>query len=111
MSNDQRNGGSIFTYDVSPGESLSEGVVAAVSTASGADAIPDSDSETGESLDPLYAAIDPDALDSVFRTVDPDSSERRGQITFTYHGREVTVFSEGRIAVRRLRRATGGAAD
>ena len=109
MRNEQRDGESVFNYDVAADESLSQGVVRAVSTASNVDPIPDAGAESEESLDPLYTVIDPDALDAVFRTT--DSSARGGQITFTYHGREVTVHSEGRVSVERFRRATGEAAD
>lgn len=39
---------------------------------------------------PLYTVIDPEALASLFRN-------GTGQVTFTYHGYEITVSSEGDI--------------
>jgi hypothetical protein len=101
----------ILTYDVSSNESLSEGVIAAVSAVSDTSPIPDTHSEDEQPLDPLYTVIDPEALDSVFRGSDHDADRTSGWITFDYHGYEVTVHSEGWISVRRSQnRATSEAA-
>lgn len=104
MSNgDQRSGESAFVYDVSPEESLSDGVVRAVATVADSDPAPDPSSaaESGRELDPLYDAVDPDALDAVFRTAGPDAARTRGRVTFSYFGYEVSVHGEGRISVER----------
>jgi hypothetical protein len=46
-----------------------------------------------EALDqPLYDAIDPDALDSLFRG-------ETGQISFEYHGYDVTVAHSGTVSL------------
>lgn len=92
----------LLRYDVPASESLSEGVIAAVSAASNASPIPEAhaDAADGErTLDPLYTAIDPEALDSVFRTTGDDADRTRGRVAFQYHGYEVTVHSDERISV------------
>lgn len=106
---DQRTAESVFTYQVSASESLSEGVVQAVSIISGSDPVPTtpSDTETGQALEPLCTVIDPDALDSVFQPTDPDTAYPHDQVTFPYHGYEVTVQREGRISVKPLTPSAG----
>lgn len=88
-----------FTYEVSADESLSHGVVAAVSEAAGVEAVPLGGPGTGVELEPLYSVVDPDALDAVFAGTDGTGDAPRGEVTFTYNGCEVTVQSEGRIVV------------
>ena len=95
MASDERNG-ETFTYQVSADESLSEGVVAAVSETASTPAVPSSGSGQ-EEIEPLFSAVDPDALDAVF----DGSDGRRGEVTFTYHGYEVSVRSEGLISLSR----------
>jgi hypothetical protein len=104
---DQQSG---FTYEISSEESVSEGVIKAVSTVSGADTLTEmtSGTESGRALEPLYTVIDPDALDSVFRTRDGDTDRR---VTFPYHGYEVTVRNADRICVSRPEPANRGATD
>lgn len=94
-----REGESAFTYDVSSDESLSEAVVEAVSTVSGHEPVPTTPTE--RALDPLYTVVDPDALDSVFRPVGSAPDRLRGEVTFTYHGYEVTAHGEGYVRVER----------
>lgn len=106
---DQRTEESIFTYQVSASESLSEGVVQAVSIISGSDPVPNtpSDTETGQALEPLCTVIDPEALNSVFQPTDPDTAQPHGQVTLPYHGYEVTVQREGQISVKPLNSSAG----
>lgn len=49
-------------------------------------------------LDPMHdtADVDPDALDDVFRPT-AGGDQREADVTFTYHGYEVTVKGYGRI--------------
>lgn len=103
---------SAFTYEVSSGESVSEGVVTAVSAISGIAPISEtpSDRESAQALEPLYSVVDPDALDSVFRTGRGNTAPNR-RVTFPYHGYEVTVHSEDCISVTRPEPATGEATD
>lgn len=46
----------------------------------------------------LYEVIDPDALDQVFATT-PTGGREGGQLTFSYHGYEITVSSDGYVSV------------
>lgn len=110
---DQRTKESAFIYKVSPSESLSEGVVQAVSTISDSDSVArtPTDTETGQALEPLYTVIDPEALNSVFQPTDPDTTQPHGQVTFPYHGYEVTVRVNGRISVKPLNPSAGEVAD
>jgi len=80
------------TVDIGATESPGDAVVRAVSAISGLDPVPD---PTGaeQALDPLYTVVDGDALDSLFR------SDMDGTVSFTYHGYEVTVYSEGHLVV------------
>lgn len=48
-------------------------------------------------LDLLCEAVDPDALDRFVRTAEQSGSTL--QITFTYHGHEVTVTGEGIVHI------------
>ncbi|UPV99854.1 hypothetical protein M0R88_15210 [Halorussus gelatinilyticus] len=88
----------IFTYEVSPSESFSEGVIAAVSAASGTDSIaPKEATSSAEVLEPLYSVVDPDALDGLFRG--RDSGRGSVEVSFAYHDHEVTVSGGGQIEV------------
>lgn len=56
-----------------------------------------------EDVDPielprLYEVINPDALDQVFATT-PTAGREGGQVTFSYHGYEITVSSDGDVSV------------
>ena len=101
---EQRTGESVFTYEISAGESLSEGVVEAVSIVSGDAAVPSTfpGTETGSVLEPLNASINPEALDSVFEHTASRPVQPHSRVTFTYHGHEVTVTGLGRISVESL---------
>lgn len=110
MTDDELDGES-FTYEVAADESLSEGVVEAVASEAGVDAVSLSDPETEGTLDPLFSVVDPDALDSVFCSRADDADAPRGEVTFRYNGYEVTVASEGWIALTRVESAAGVASD
>ncbi len=110
---EQQTGESVFTYEISADESLSEGVVEAVSMASGDAAVPGTPpgTETGRVLEPLNAAINPEALDSVFEHTASRPVQPRSRVTFTYHGHEVTVTGLGHISVESLDSSTVGPAE
>ena len=69
----------------------SEAVPAAIRGLTGA--------ELGE-LDPLHAAIDPEALNRLFQQPRAGTARRTGRVTFAYEGHSVTVFSDRRLLVR-----------
>ena len=96
-----------FCYHLSDDESLSEGVVEAVATASGRDPVPfgRSEGDAEGALDPLYTVVDPDALDVLF------TGDARGEMTFVYHDYEVTADSSGCVSLARLEPVAGSAAD
>lgn len=104
---DGRDARDPFCYHLSADESLSEGVVEAVATATGRDPVPlgMKESEVERALDPLYTVVDPDALDTIFR------SDARGAMTFVYHDYEVTADSTGRVRLAGLESVSGGAAN
>lgn len=95
------------TYRVSPGESVSEGVVMAVSALRGFEPVPDGTTAT-EALDPLYTVVDPEALDSLFETTGLGTGTPRGRVSFTYQGCAVTVDERGTIAAERVERPVEG---
>lgn len=82
----QSRRGDVYRYDVSPGESVSEAVVAAVAAATDRRPFEPSTGGAGEALDPLYEVVNPDALDALF-----GPARVAGSVSFTYAGREVTV--------------------
>ncbi|MFC6826638.1 HalOD1 output domain-containing protein [Halopelagius fulvigenes] len=51
-------------------------------------------------LEPLHAAIDPDALDRLFAPTNVGRHLGDGTVTFGYQGYEVTLHSYGVIALR-----------
>lgn len=50
---------------------------------------------------PLYDAVDPDALDALVRTGNDEQNRPPIQVSFTYHGYDVTVSSDGLVQVSR----------
>lgn len=116
-------------YEMSANESPSQGVVMAVASQTDAAPVPsfgnDNTVENPESrgtdtatngtgseqhqsgaedykagtLDPLYSVIDPDALDALFESLAEDSRDSSGCVQFTYHGLQVTVYSNRQIQV------------
>ncbi|WP_233274732.1 HalOD1 output domain-containing protein [Haladaptatus cibarius] len=51
----------------------------------------------------LYDIIDPDALDSLFSKTQLGNPRSDGHVSFDYDGHEVTVYSDGRVEIERLR--------
>jgi hypothetical protein len=102
---DDQGGEVAYRYDLSPEETISEGVVRAVSE--WLDAVPTS-GETNEDqkqvLDPLYSVINPDALDAIFRTRETEHSGKsdleRVEVAFRYHGGLITVREDGTITIQ-----------
>ena len=47
----------------------------------------------------LYDHVDPDALDQLFKPTDDGQVRMNGLLTFTVWGHQVTVYSDGRIAI------------
>lgn len=109
MTGDDGNG-ETFRYEVTEDESLSEGVVEAVTSEVGVDAVPPADPGAEGSLAPLYSVVDPDALDSVF-CGGGGVDGVHGEVTFSYHGYEVTVRSEGLIDLTPAEPTAGVASD
>lgn len=109
----QRSGDAAVTYEVSPHETLSEAVIRAVSTVSGAPPVPDasSDTETDQVLEPLHTVIDPDALDTVFMPAASRTAQHTARVTFSYHGHAVTVTGTGSISVEPHEARASTAAD
>jgi len=86
-----------YSYEVSPDESISEGIVRAV--AAWQDVAPArSSSSRGEPvLDPLYTVVDPDAIDSIFRAERTDDD---AHLSFYYQDGLVTVSADGSIRIQ-----------
>lgn len=76
-----------FTYELDPDESVTDGVIEAVSEVSNHDPT---------SLEPLYSVVDPDALDALF---DPGYLGNP-QVEFQYNGCRVRVISDRKIEVQ-----------
>lgn len=98
--NDQnrQRAGDVLVHEVSPSESTSEAVVAAVATAADVRAVESTDG-TGDVLDPLYDVVDPDALDALFGQGVTGAGRIDGEVRFTYHEQLVRVRSDGLIVV------------
>lgn len=52
-----------------------------------------------DDLDPLYYVVDPDALDSLFQPTVKGGHRGDAEISFSYHGYDVTVRSYGIIEI------------
>lgn len=75
-------------------ESVSEAIIETVAEAEGLDPL---------QLDPpLGTELDPDALDQLFRSNATGPTTSVEHVTLTYHGYEVTAFSDGRIITQEL---------
>jgi hypothetical protein len=98
-----------LTYELDADESPSDGVIAAVAAISGSEPVPtaSTNGDPDRVLEPLYAAVDPEALDSLFDRPTADA----GRVTFPYHGYEVTVHGEDRVRVARLESAMRAGGD
>ena len=78
-------------YERDDDETATEAVVTALSSVA----------ETPETeLDPIYAAVDPDALDSLFgRRASGTPPDFEGHVVFRYDGYRVRVESDGTVLV------------
>ncbi|WP_162224183.1 HalOD1 output domain-containing protein [Halorussus salinus] len=79
-----------FTYELHTDQTPSEGVVAAVSTASGIDPA---------TMEPLAGTIDPDAVDAMFADHYDGTPRGTGHVQFAYAGYEVVVSSDGLVSL------------
>lgn len=57
------------------------------------------DGRAPNDLDPLYHVVDPDALDTLFGPTIGDDHRGDVEISFRYHGYEVSVRSYGMIVI------------
>lgn len=77
---------------IDAGEQLVHEVVSAVATAEGVDPC---------DLSPLYSAIDPDALERLLSTGDRAGGAAL-EVTFEYHGYDVTVTPDATVELSAL---------
>ena len=87
-------------YQADADEPLSRAVLEAVSRATGRDIV-DLGDDGGETLPPLFHAVDPEALDSLFKSTDEEPTP--GCVSFTYFDHEVLVDSTGTVSVAPVR--------
>ncbi|WP_435175762.1 HalOD1 output domain-containing protein [Halorussus sp. AFM4] len=80
----------VLTYELNGGERPSEGVVAAVAAAAGADPT---------DLDPLAETLDPDALDALFAAHLDGTPRDAGRTEFSFCGYGVVVNGTGHVSV------------
>ncbi|WP_254863383.1 HalOD1 output domain-containing protein [Halovivax gelatinilyticus] len=76
------------TFPLSPDQTATQGVLSAISSASGRPLLPD---DSNVALPPLYDAIDPEALDAIFEFRDGDRPDVT--LSFEYGDCRVTVSS------------------
>ncbi|WP_284013552.1 HalOD1 output domain-containing protein [Halobaculum litoreum] len=76
--------GEVVRCDPADPDTVVDAVVEAVARASGTEPL---------ALSPLVGVVDPDALGAVLRVATSDST-----ISFRYHGHDVTVRGDGRVA-------------
>jgi len=87
----------VSVYHLSAGESVSEGIIAAVSDVTDHAPIPNANGHDAEgAMEPLYHAIDPDALDTLF---EQSESGARIDVSFQYMGYEITVSEDRQITI------------
>lgn len=88
--------GAVTYYQLSDGQSPSEGIVSAISAVSGlSPAVPTAgDGKSALVMDPLGSVVDTDALDRLV-----DTADASGRISFTYLGHSVTVDGTGQVTV------------
>jgi hypothetical protein len=105
MSNaDSTPGQAAVVHEVAADESLSEALLAALSEVPEVPLWPEADADSGDRgpSEPLYSVVDLDALDSLFRPGSTGHGRDAGRVTFSYQGYDITVYSDGQVAVRRL---------
>lgn len=76
------------TLDAEPAENLVQMITTAVAEAEGVDPW---------GLPPLYDAVDPDALHSLINSRRQIGDQSSLEVTFGYHGYEVTVTGDGDV--------------
>ena len=87
-----RNTGAYFVHhDFDGPAKLTTTLAHAISDVSGIDV-----TDTGFHL---TDHVDPDALDQLFRPKDDGTPRMNGHLTFTVWGYEVTIYSDGQIAI------------
>lgn len=64
-----------------------------------------------DDLDPLYHVVEPDALDSIFQPTVRGDHNGDVEISFTYHGFDVTVKSYGIVEIEPSDAAAAGDDD
>ncbi|WP_166035422.1 HalOD1 output domain-containing protein [Halorussus pelagicus] len=82
--------GTILTHELEGDQTPSEGIVAAVSSASNTDPA---------ALKPLATTIDPDAIDALFSDHYDGTPRGVGLVKFGYAGYEVVVNGNGCVSV------------
>lgn len=88
-----------FSYEMDDAETVTEAILAAVTTVTGDALVPIGDGADSSGLPPLYTVVDTDAIESLFRS--PGSGGRTsGYVQFRYADCTVTVESDGRILVQ-----------
>ncbi|UPV74940.1 hypothetical protein M0R89_02470 [Halorussus limi] len=80
----------LLTHELEADQTPSEGVVAAVSSASGTDP---------GAMEPLATSIDPDAVDALFADHYDGTARGTGLVQFSYAGYEVVVNGDGLVSV------------
>lgn len=80
----------VLTYEVDDDEHMSEGVVSAVAVASNTDPA---------AMEPLAAAIDPDALDALFADRYDGTARGNGVTRFDFFDYELVVRADGLVTV------------
>lgn len=89
------------TYDADEHESMTEAVVAAVSSISdstASDGTFEGEASDAVNLRPLYEVVDPDALNALMQSTWHDE-RADGIVSFTYCGYNVTVETPGMVTV------------
>ena len=84
------NRDSVLTYEVTGGERLSDGVVAAVAAVSDTDPT---------AMDPLAESVDPDALDALFAAKYDGTPRATGSVRLSYSSYDVVVTGAGHVTV------------
>ncbi len=79
------------THDFDGSAHLTTTLAHAIADVSGLDV-----TETGFTL---YDHVDPDALDSLFTPKEDGTPRTNGMLTFTVRGHQVSVYSDGQIAI------------
>ncbi|SIR01925.1 hypothetical protein SAMN05421858_1141 [Haladaptatus litoreus] len=79
-----------YVYEMDDKESVTDGVVTAVGSATGL---------SMTEMPPLHESVDVDALNGLFSDSYGGTSRNQGRIRFTYCGCKIHVLSSGRVLV------------